>query len=83
MAKNNHEERNELRGMIYSVYPNLSVCAEDIGCGLSSLLRYVHDGIPIPLPRAVRLARRVGISLDEFVRRAYPELASEETHDAR
>ena len=82
MAKHDREERNELRGMIYSVYPNLSVCAEDIGCSLNSLRRYVHDVVPIPLARAVRLSRRVGISLDEFVRRAYPEMASEETHDA-
>ena len=82
MAKHDCK-RNELRGMIYSVYPNLSVCAEDLGCGLNSLLRYVRDGAPLPLARAVRLSRKIGISLDEFVRRAYPEMASEETHDAR
>lgn len=82
MASYVREGRNELRGMIYSVYPILSECAQDLGCGINTLTHYIRGDGPLPLKLAVKLSSRVGVSLDEFVRRVYPEMVSEASHDA-
>lgn len=83
MASYVREGRNELRGMIYTAYPQLTECSKDLGCTANSISRYIHGDRPLPLSLAVRLAHKVGISMDEFVKRVYPEMVSEASHDAR